>query len=246
VTQRSVTAILHAHSNWSYDGSWPLARLARLFGRMGAEASMMTEHDTGFEATRFAEFVAECAAASTPRCRLVPGIEYSCPDNDVHILTWGVDRFLGAGRPVLETLRDVAEAGGVSIMAHPARHDAWRLFQPEWAPYLTAIEVWNRKADGLAPGREALALVRETGLPATAGLDFHRRKQIWPLANRLAVETALPLEQGLVKALRAGQVVPIAFGLPVLDADGRERQAFGAINRSAERLRRAARPLFRR
>jgi hypothetical protein len=246
VKQRSVTTILHAHSSWSYDGRWPLARLARLFGRMGAEAAMLTEHDTGFDAARFADFVAECAAASTRRCRLVPGIEYSSPDNDVHILTWGVDRFLGVGRPVLATLRDVAEAGGVSVLAHPARRDAWRLFLPEWVPYLAAIEVWNRKADGLAPGREALALVARTGLPATAGLDFHRRKQIWPLANRLTVDTALPLERGLVEALRAGRVVPTAFGLPVLDAGRRERPAFGMVNRGAERLRRAVRPLFRR
>ena len=65
---------------------------------------MMTEHDQGFSADRFADYRAACAAASTPRCRLIPGIEYSSPENDVHILTWGMEGYLAEYRPVQETL----------------------------------------------------------------------------------------------------------------------------------------------
>ena len=41
--------VLHCHSTWSHDGHWPLERIARLFGRLGIGAVMMTEHDTGFD-----------------------------------------------------------------------------------------------------------------------------------------------------------------------------------------------------
>jgi predicted metal-dependent phosphoesterase TrpH len=235
-----IPVVLHAHSRWSYDADWPLARIGRLFARMGARAVMMTEHDTGFDAARFADYVAECRAAGPAGCAMVPGIEYSCPDNCVHILTWGVERFLGEARPTLEILRAVAEAGGVAVFAHPRRREAWRRFSPEWVPHLAAIEVWNRKTDGLAPGEEALALVAATGLPATVGVDFHRRQQVWPLLNRIAPAPGLPLEAGLVACLRAGRVVPRAFGARVMAADGASLAPAMAVHGGLERLRRGA------
>ena len=67
--------VLHAHSTWSYDGQWELPRIARLYGALGVDAVMMTEHDTGFDPESFAAYRAACEAASTRRCRLIPGIE---------------------------------------------------------------------------------------------------------------------------------------------------------------------------
>jgi predicted metal-dependent phosphoesterase TrpH len=245
-TRAGLRVVLHVHSAWSYDGHWQLARVARLFGRLGAGAVMMTEHDTGFAPeglaqARFAEYRAACAAASTRACRLIPGIEYSDPGNDVHILTWGLGRFLGAGRPVEATLADVREAGGVAVLAHPARRDAWRLFRDAWVPLLDGVEIWNRKTDGLAPGVQALALQTATGLAPTVGVDFHRLRHFYPL-DHLADAAAWPgdapgdafgdapgetrpeagpeagLEAGLVRAIRAGGLVPRAWGRPLVRA----------------------------
>ena len=91
---QQISIALHNHSRWSYDGSWSLKGLARFFGTLGYDAVMMTEHDTGFDPDAFAAYRAECAAASTVRCRIIPGIEYSSPDNRIHILTWGLESFL--------------------------------------------------------------------------------------------------------------------------------------------------------
>jgi predicted metal-dependent phosphoesterase TrpH len=233
---------MHAHSVWSYDGHWPLDRIARLYGRLGADAVMMSEHDSGFDPARFGAYRAACAAASTARCRLVPGIEYSSPDNDIHILTWGLDRFLGEHRPVSDTLRDVRALGGVAILAHPVRRAAWAKLQPEWFGLLDGIELWNRKADGISWGREALDLVRRTGLPATVGHDFHRARQIWPLAQHVAVPADAGLEAALVTALRQGQGRPTAFGRALLAADLSPRTAPWP---GLERVRRGLRRLLR-
>ena len=239
MSRMPVRVALHAHSRWSYDADWPLARIARTFGRLGAAAVLMSEHDTGFEGERFSEYLDECRAAGTARCALVPGIEYSCPDNDVHILVWGLDRFLGASRPVLDTLRDVAEQGGIAVLAHPVRRAAWRLYSPDWRPYLAGIEIWNRKADGLAPGGDALDLVRGSGLAATTGVDFHRAQQLWPLMNEIVVDAALPLEAGLIEGIRAGRVEPCAFGARLLGVRDREPVRAVAAHQSLERARRA-------
>lgn len=217
-------AVLHAHSTWSYDGRWSLSAIARLYGTLGVRVVMMTEHDTGFHPDSFADYRAACAAASDHRCTLIAGIEYSSPDNSIHILTWGLDRFLAEHRPVAETLASVRDLGGVAIFAHPVRRAAWRAFDPAWVPLLSGIELWNRKSDGLSWSPEALALIRDTGLPATVGQDFHHLRHLYPLTQRfeLATEPQTPaaLEKALVAALAEGHTEPHVFGRPLLAHDG--------------------------
>lgn len=209
--------VMHAHSIWSYDGRWSLDRLARMYGKLGADALMMSEHDTGFDPSRFAEYRAACSKASTESCTLVPGIEYSSPDNDIHVLTWGLKEFLGEHRPVLETLREVRALGGVSILAHPVRREAWQKIQPEWFEFLDGIELWNRKSDGISWGVEALKLIQDSGLPAFVGHDFHRLRHIWPIYQRFEPPAAKQsLEVALVSAIQHGNSIPKAFGRKVL------------------------------
>lgn len=215
-------AILHAHSNWSYDGHWTLPALAMFYGRVGVRAVMMTEHDTGFDPDSFPAYRAACSAASTRRCTLIPGVEYSCPENITHILTWGLDTFLSEGRPVNETLRAVRDRGGVAILAHPVRRDAWRRFENSWIPDLSGIEIWNRKSDGICWGHEALDLIRRTGLSAMVGQDFHRLRHFYPLTHRfdLAASDFTMLEKALVRELAAGRSTPQVFWRNLLDEDG--------------------------
>ena len=235
--------VLHAHSDWSYDGHWPLASIARVFGRLGVGAVMMSEHDTGFDPARFDEYRAACAAASTARCALIPGIEYSSPDNDIHILTWGLEAFLAEHRPVAQTLAAVQAGGGVAVLAHPARRDAWRRFEPAWTTQLAAIEIWNRKTDGICWGAHARELTMKTGLPATVGIDFHRPRQFYPLNHRIDVSRGPGLEAALVAALRAGRQTPMGLGMPLIDDDGTPR---ARPHRMLERLRRRLAGLRRR
>ena len=47
-----IRAAVHVHSEWSYDGSWPLTRIATAFSRRGYRAVLMAEHDRGFDAHR--------------------------------------------------------------------------------------------------------------------------------------------------------------------------------------------------
>lgn len=241
-----LSVVMHCHSTWSYDGSWSLAGIARLFGGLGHHVVMMSEHDTGFDPQSFAAYRAACAAASTGRCTLVPGIEYSSPDNDIHILCWGLDAFLAEHRPVAETLERVAAAGGVAVLAHPVRREAWRAYDDRWTPLLSGVEIWNRKSDGIAPGERAMDLAARTGLPAVAGMDFHRARQIWSLSNRVAAGGARPPEAAVVSAIGAGALCPRSFGRPLLGADGAVSEAALARARRHERLRRRVLALARR
>lgn len=231
---KKIRAVLHAHSLWSYDGHWPLRRIAQIYGAFGVDVVMMSEHDAGFDPARFGEYRDECAAASTGKCTLIPGIEYSSPDNDIHILTWGLSEFLAEYRPVAETLRAVKAQGGVAVFAHPVRREAWKQFDPEWVPLLCGIELWNRKSDGIVWGQEAWRLIRQTGLPATVGQDFHRLRQLYPLTMMINVEKETNLEAALVQALNTGEAKPEVFRRPLLGNDGALR---GGVHKRLEWLR---------
>lgn len=240
MTARIINVGLHCHSTWSYDGSWTLADIARFFAKRGYDAVMMSEHDTGFDPESWPAFKAECAAASVHGCTLFPGIEYSSPDNDIHILTWGIDGFFKEHQPVADILDWTKEQGGVAIFAHPTRRNAWRQFDDAWTPYLRGIELWNRKTDGVAPGGPATDLLKATGLPPTLGIDFHKLKHYWPLSHH--IEVGEDWQADIVGAISDGWLDLRVFGKPVLDEKG---EANVPVSKAIDSARRALRPIKR-
>jgi hypothetical protein len=145
---------------------------------------------------------------------MIPGIEYSDASNQVHILVWGDVPFLGENLPTGETLRRVKEAGGVAVLAHPFRRNAWQCFEPNWGEALAGIEVWNRKYDGWAPNRIAQDLQRSVGAIPFVGLDFHTQRQFFPLAMAMEIDSTVT-ERAVLDCIHARRVNPRVFGLEV-------------------------------
>lgn len=237
-------AAAHVHSEWSDDAAWSLDAIARSFRRRRYNAVLMCEHSRGWTARRYGDYVEACAAASRDGLLLVPGIEYEEEDNVVHVAVWGDVPFFGRTPDIGELLGKVAAADGISVLAHPWRREAWRRFEHSWAQHLTAIEIWNRKYDGWAPNRFALEMVRRERLGEFVSLDFHTRRQFFPLAMALRVERDAKLDRDAVySALRAGAFECRAFRRSALDLMRGDRLSGLEM---CERLRkRAARQLRR-
>jgi hypothetical protein len=229
----SFVAACHVHSDWSYDGKWSLPALATEFGSRGYQIVMLTEHDRGFTTARWNDYQAACRKASSATVMLLPGIEYSDPGNLVHILVWGCARFLGEGLPTTTTLSAAREANGISVLAHPSRRDAWKAFDRSWSEQLCGIEIWNRKTDGWAPSQSAPSLLTGTNLRTFAGLDFHGRRQFFPLSMRLRLKAEVS-EDSILDSLRKSRFEACAFGR-ALDA---MRPSETAALRILERVRR--------
>jgi hypothetical protein len=229
-----ILAACHVHSSWSYDGSWPLETLADTFAARGYRALLMTEHDRGFTEARWADYRQTCERLTSETLCVVPGMEYSDADNRVHVLVWGPVPFLGEDLPTDEVLKRVGQHGGVAVLAHPARRAAWECFKPEWAPLLLGIEVWNRKYDGWAPGRPGAELLERAPRVPFVGLDFHTRRQMFPLGMALEISGRI-IEDTIVRCLQQRQCAARAFGLP-LDEQRFERRL--GLLRLAERSRR--------
>lgn len=235
--------VAHVHSDWSYDGTWSLAGLARAFARRGYHAVLMAEHDRGFDTGRWSEYRTACAEASSDGIVLVPGIEYSDGGNAVHVAVWGDLPFLGEGLETGELLRRVEQEGGLAVLAHPGRKDAWSRLDPEWLRCLLGVELWNRKYDGYAPSRVGAELLRRrSGLIPFVALDFHTARQFHPLA--MLTEPEGPVgEASVCAAMRTGRCRPAAFRLPALHLS---RGPALRTLRGAERARRAVAVRLRR
>lgn len=183
MTARPLRAVAHLHSNWSYDGSLSLDQIAKILARLGYRAALLSEHDRGFDEHRWARYRRACAAATTGEILMVPGMEYSDAGNDVHVLVWGSESFLGEGRDTASLLVDVHAAGAVAVLAHPGRRSAAARLDAECVEQLHGVEVWNRKYDGIAPGQAGLNVrARHPHLVAFVGLDLHTRRQLFPLS----------------------------------------------------------------
>lgn len=239
----TVRVAAHVHSSWSYDAEWSLADIALAFQRRRYDVVLMSEHDRGFDQRRWTEYQKACVAASADDIILVPGIEYEDADNVVHTPVWGENvPFLGSGRPTLELLRLARAEGAVTVLAHPWRRNAISRYQPEWAPLLSAVEIWNRKYDGVAPHRDTAKFANRQGFAPFVSLDFHTRRQFFPLAMSISLPDR-PSPVSLIEAIRGGRCRAEFLGLSALRFTGGFE---GATLRALEAARRGVRgPLSR-
>jgi len=231
-----VLAACHVHSKWSYDGSWTLEALSARFCSRGYRVLMMTEHDRGFTSERLREYRVACAEASSEKILVVPGIEYSDAENRVHVLVWGSVPFLGEGLPTIEMLKGVRAANGLAVLAHPSRRDAWKIVEPSWYEMLNGIEAWNRKYDGWAPSQSAPALFDAANITPFVGLDFHTRRQSFPLGMSLDLRGDV-CEETVVESIGSRRCSARAFGLPL---DQSMLRGVLPVLRLAERTRKTA------
>jgi hypothetical protein len=240
VATSTVRVAAHVHSEWSDDASWSLSRIAATFGRRGYSVILMSEHSRGFTSAKWLEYIDACEKAGNGQVTLVPGIEYGDEDDVVHIPVWGRVPFFGEAPRTGALLAEVSQVGGTAVWAHPWRRAAWKRFDPAWSEHLGAIEVWNRKYDGIAPNRKSLDYSRRHGTSAFVSLDFHGRRQLFPLSLALqlarsadddgAAGSSLVTADRVYEALQAGRFSPRAFGLALEKlTDGTPAAVLGAL-----------------
>jgi len=208
--------VAHIHSVWSYDGKWELSKIASFFGRLGYDVILTAEHNRTFDKQRWENYKKSCREASTKRTLIIPGIEYSDETNTIHVLVWGVSVLLGNNQPTGDLLRKATEKNGICVLAHPSRRKAWQQLDAAWLPLLHGLELWNRKADGIAPSREAIDLLKANSkLKPFVGLDFHRPNQLFPLSMMITINGSLSPDS-VFDSLRSGNYQSFALGFPAI------------------------------
>jgi hypothetical protein len=234
--------LLHNHSTWS-DGHMSLTAIARVGERLGAAAVVMSEHDFDFSPTKWEEYVPACQQASTAKCVIIPGIEYSSPNDDIHVVTMGTSRFHGARRDLRETLTAIRSDGGATVLAHPRRRDCFDKVSGDLLDLLDGIEFWNRKVDGLSPVNTYFAFARDRGLAPIVAMDLHTWRQVFPLWNEVPVGPEALDGNRVAAALHKRIIAPACF-LGKLEAGlDRGSSLTLASLAAAERFRRLVRDI---
>jgi hypothetical protein len=235
---KTIRVAAHVHSSWSYDAEWSLRDIAGAFRRRRYDVVLMSEHDQSFDERTWSAYQRACQEASTDGILLVPGIEYEDSDGVVHTPVWGEGiPFLGTGRSTLDLLRCARAENAVAVLAHPWRRDAISRYRPEWGPLLNAIEIWNRKYDGIAPSQQLRQFAVQQSIDPFVSLDFHTKRQFFPLAISVTLSKE-PSVASIVDAIRDGDFRPEFLGMSALRFT---RGIEGTALRSLETFRRVVR-----
>ncbi|MFB6163300.1 MAG: CehA/McbA family metallohydrolase [Halococcoides sp.] len=186
----------HAHSSASYDGRDDVTALLERASAIGLDALAVTDHD------HFASSLD--AAERAPAYDLVgiPAMEVTSAAG--HVLAYGIDESIPAGRPFGATVDRIHDAGGIAIVPHPfqkTRSGVMANISKTELARADAIEVYNsRLLTGFA-NRRAARFAREHGIPAIAGSDAHVDQMVGRAITRVDAD---PTAESIIAAIAAG------------------------------------------
>ena len=197
-------ALLHVHSNYSYDGESSLENLAVWGASRGLGAILLSEHTNDFDKTKMSRFVEHCESLAGEPCCLIPGLEFPVRGG-FHLLGFSIRAFEPIVDP-LAAVRFIHDQGGLAVLAHPARYKgAWP--DESVLAELDGVEVWNARYDGrFVPSDRVLAssevvIRRQPHLARYCGQDLHATQ-----SHRLVLAEALAEDvDQLVGKLRSGE-----------------------------------------
>jgi predicted metal-dependent phosphoesterase TrpH len=104
-------ADLHLHTVYSYDGTAPVPAVLARAKKVGLDVIAITDHDEIKGALKAFELAPEFGI------EVIPGIEITTAEGD--LLALFVTQLIEPGRPLIETILTVGEAGGICIAPHP-------------------------------------------------------------------------------------------------------------------------------
>ncbi len=216
----------HLHTKYSYDGQIPIREMAEFLKQKGYSFALMSEHAYDRTAKRyltseeFQSFIRDCQNCSSPDFLMIPGLEFACCDNKVHILASPLYTAFslessGTAEGILEIVR---RENALAFLVHPFYARAHTRLAKEVFRALNGFEVWNynyQRCEG--PSADQYLKLRKwlkpSGVRAVAGLDLHRKedygevyieiKSVEPISLNLILQK---LREGTYKLGAAGRI----------------------------------------
>ncbi len=209
---KTMTIDLHVHTSpASPCSSASVDALIEEAKRIGLDGICLTDHNHVWDATRVEELRQKHGFL------VLRGNEITTNQGDV--LVFGLDKNIQGIIDLKELRREVDEANGFMIVAHPFRGflvvgvDEAGL-TPEKAMerplfnYVDAVEILNGKVTD-KENDFALTVTEGLGLSGTGGSDAHEVEEVGMYATEFYEE--IRNEQDLVEALKSGAYSPITF-----------------------------------
>lgn len=204
----TVDCLLHVHSSFSYDSKMDLGEIARVAREQGISCVLMSEHNNFMTPADMERFVTRCDELSDGTLLIVPGLELAYASNRIHLLAFGVRRYISsteADCTFSALVQAVHEAGGIAVLAHPSHRQAVEHIEPHDLDGLDGIEIWNVKnGNRFFPTTADVAILqrarqRSNRLLAFAGVDWHHLNTFARVVLR--VDTPLLRADEVLRAL---------------------------------------------
>lgn len=187
---------LHVHTNKSRDAHTRFDQLSPNIVRTRIDGLAITDHNILATDAPIEPFI-------------IPGAEISSREG--HIIALGVSRLVPRGMSADETIREIRQLGGISIIAHPydilrsaIRPDALQV-QPDAIETLNAASLFHSLT-----WRRARQYAETHRLPQTAGSDSHIPETIGKAFT--IVECQNRTIESVINAIRQGHTTPV--GVP--------------------------------
>lgn len=197
----------HVHSMHSPDGRGSLAELVAAAKAKGLTGLCVTDHNTIAMAKTILS-----SRGRFPGFLLVPGMEVSAREG--HCLALGVAQPVARDQPLADTVKAIADLGGVGVPSHPYRlvHGVGEASLVAALGGLRAIETFNARDNRPGNNRRAMAFAEKNRLGGTGGSDAH---QIFEVGNAYA-EFKGPIEtvDQFLHELRRGHSVGLGRRTP--------------------------------
>jgi predicted metal-dependent phosphoesterase TrpH len=198
-------ADLHIHSIYSYDGTASVAAILRRGKEIGLDVIAITDHDEINGALKALELAPQFGV------EIIPGIEITTAEGD--LLAFNITQAMERGRPLIETVLNVGEAGGFCIAPHPMAGgpgmkslNAYSILRAlrhrDVARILIAIETFNATTLDKLSNHYARILAERLNITQTGSSDAHVLQAIGLGATQFEGHTA----NDLIHALREGKV----------------------------------------
>jgi predicted metal-dependent phosphoesterase TrpH len=198
-------ADLHIHSIYSYDGTASVAAILRRGKEIGLDVIAITDHDEINGALKALELAPQFGV------EIIPGIEITTAEGD--LLAFNITQAMERGRPLIETVLNVGEAGGFCIAPHPMAGgpgmkslNAYSILRAlrhrDVARILIAIETFNATTLDKLSNHYARILAERLNITQTGSSEAHVLQAIGLGATQFEGHTA----NDLIHALREGKV----------------------------------------
>lgn len=199
---------LHVHTCYSTDCSTSLENVISYSKKKGLSGVAITDHDTVEGALRLVE-------KKNNGLIIIPGIEVSTVQG--HVLGLNITTPIRSGLSVTETTKEIHEAGGIAVAAHPsATFKSGIGLDRKLASYgFDAVEVIN---SSLFPFSLLTYLNKRiaarAGLPQTGGSDSHIPETIGLAYTIIENPEPEARVEGIINSVVKGNIIPIGEPVP--------------------------------
>ncbi len=170
---------LHIHTIYSPDGTGTVGAILKRASEVGLNVIAITDHDEVRGALQALDLAPQYGI------RVIPGSEISTAEG--HLVGLFIHNKVPKGRPLVETIKRIADQGGLCFAAHPGRQNVNSLSadtirkvlqDPKLARIMIGIEAFNASIFHLHENFGAMALARELPVARLGNSDAHLVRMI--------------------------------------------------------------------